>query len=364
MSGSPRGAAASCKRRLGLGAQRRRSRPDTHLAPSSFWRYSTTVLTPFASGPEICGAGAGLGGERVSRRRSRRMASSHIFSRRRWRSTARGRSGSRSAPADGDQDLASRSSSISTESSQPLAPPSSRWLPLRRLRGCASERTTPPGEPLRSCKVEGLYGTRDSDEFETLRPADRKNGLRFFARDALAFSSRVGTPSTRASKRWRQRARGARPRWRYRDRVERDTPRAPVPRRDALVARRATRRSGRSAVTRMRATRRRVSCRGTATDGTFPPEARRRVPRACCSRWWRFASCWRRRRLRERVPRRPVLHRAVRRPDHVLAARALEEIEAWIEKLLSTLRSCSAASRRCASSRSGTSTPAGSSIGG
>ena len=33
------------------------------MLPSSFWRYSTTVLTPFASGPVICGAGAGLGGE-------------------------------------------------------------------------------------------------------------------------------------------------------------------------------------------------------------------------------------------------------------------------------------------------------------
>ena len=31
------------------------SSPLRTLLPSSFWRYSTTVLTPFASGPVICG---------------------------------------------------------------------------------------------------------------------------------------------------------------------------------------------------------------------------------------------------------------------------------------------------------------------
>mmetsp|Transcript_7815 Transcript_7815/g.33210 ORF Transcript_7815/g.33210 Transcript_7815/m.33210 type:complete len:250 (-) Transcript_7815:30-779(-) len=30
------------------------------LLPSSFWRYSTTVLTPFASGPVICGGGRAI----------------------------------------------------------------------------------------------------------------------------------------------------------------------------------------------------------------------------------------------------------------------------------------------------------------
>ena len=137
------------------------------------------------------------------------------------------------------------------------------------------KESAPPGEPLESCKVEGLYGTRDS-RFEPLRPADRKNGLRFFARDAVAFYLASAL---------RRRARG--------DAMETACTRGasavavPGPRRTRYAAR-----AGSAPRRPRRASRRRTAVRAFGgdedardaapflvprdcfTDGTFPPEAK------------------------------------------------------------------------------------------
>ena len=134
------------------------------MLPSSFWRYSTTVLTPFASGPVICGAGAGFRrgeGQPAAIAAVARAAKS--FSRRRWRSRrTRGQDRDRAPAAGAEPSRSRRRHPVRRSRPSASCPPSSRWLPLRLLRGCASERGRAAWKAARVVQVERGSSTRST----------------------------------------------------------------------------------------------------------------------------------------------------------------------------------------------------------
>ena len=172
------------------------------MLPSSFWRYSTTVLTPFASGPVICGAGAGFGrgeGQPAAIAAVARAAKS--FSRRRWRSRrTRGQDRDRAPAAGAEPSRSRRRHPVRRSRPSASSPPSSRWLPLRRLRGCASERER---AAWRAAPVLQSRGSVRNPRIQVRAPAagGPEKWTPFLRARRCRVLSRVGTPSTRAGRR-------------------------------------------------------------------------------------------------------------------------------------------------------------------